>query len=78
MATKKEVVKIFGNDKLSDRKNVFQKQVEKNQEYQKRNPFSSAYKKGSMDNADSDQLTSAGLSKDDPRYACNFITYLYL
>jgi len=68
-SSKKEVVKIFGNDKLSDRMNVFQKQVEKNKEYQKRNPFSSSFKKNDSDTSSgSAELTSAGLSKDDPRY----------
>ncbi|ODM98711.1 Actin-binding Rho-activating protein [Orchesella cincta] len=66
---KKEVVKIFGNDKLSDRMNVFQKQVEKNKEYQKRNPFSSSFKKNdSNSTGGSTEVTSAGLTKDDPRY----------
>lgn len=67
---KKEVVKIFGNDKLSDRVNVFQKQVEKTQEYQKRNPFSSTFKKSNVNKSseqDVAELTSAGISKDDPR-----------
>lgn len=67
MAGKKEVIKIHGNDKLSDRMNLFQKQVDKNQEYQKRNPFSAAYKKNKSENNDDQAMTSAGISKDDPR-----------
>lgn len=70
MAGKKEVVKIHGNDKLSDRVSLFQKQVEKSEQYQKKNPFSSTFKKTqSEDSVESGSggVTSAGLSKDDPR-----------
>lgn len=71
---KKNVIKIFGNDRLSDRVNVFQTQVKKNEEYQKKNPFSKSFQKGAATGSGSGsqsetdpQLTSAGLSKDDPR-----------
>jgi hypothetical protein len=56
---RKEPIKIYGNDRLTDRVQLFQQQAEKHKSAQKKNPFSSQY--------DKNAVTSTGMNKDDPR-----------
>lgn len=58
----KQPIHIHGNDRLSDRVNLFQQQAAKHEKAQKSNPFSSKF-----DPKGGDSNTSIGLSKDDPR-----------
>jgi len=66
----KEQIKIYGNDKLSDRVNLFKQQADKFAEKQKSNPFSDQFKPVGLrkvDETGNSCQNSSGLSKDDPR-----------
>ncbi len=61
-------IHIYGNDRLSDRVQLFQRQATKHEKSQQSNPFSDKFDpKNGNNSCDSGSITSAGLSKDDPR-----------